>query len=439
MTKKIKWGCIQPLTGGMYIGALKAIGHHAEWILSYDGLDSVIIKDGKVSYAANEYNLRQWLKNSKDGADVPYYQIKDRAMFANDITTSNIKIDKGDEENVIPDYSDLDLVIAVPVCSGLSVSTRAGESTKDSRNCNMQWIAYYTLNVIKPKVYCFENAPTLMGTKGEPIRASLEKIANAAGYSVLYYKTDTLYHHNCQRRPRTFVIFVKWQGEQIEQLPPIFGYEKDTFKIPEFFDSISKDAPQQIPVISFPHNYAALAFYREKFGEEFFDNIKEDFNVITYILNNGYTEEFLKYVSENCSEYKDKIFKYINHINEKKAKGLNYYAEDAWIFKNYFPSVQFRSIPNMMHYTGKRFCTIREYLALMGMPNDFILYGDKSCLAKIGQNVPVNTAKFIVSQIVNILNNWEYNNREYTGNVIFQNNITEKEIIEIKKESIELF
>ena len=109
---------------------------------------------------------------------------------------------------------------------------------------------------------------------------------------------------------------------------------------------------------------------------------------------------------------------------------MNYYGEDAWVFKDYFPSVQFRSIPNMIHYTGKRFCTIREYLSLMGMPEDFIIYGDKTNLAKIGQNVPVNTAKFIVSQVVNILNNWEYNNREHTSNVAFQDN-TKQEVLNI--------
>ena len=31
---KIKWGIIQPLTGGMYIGARNAIGHAADFILS---------------------------------------------------------------------------------------------------------------------------------------------------------------------------------------------------------------------------------------------------------------------------------------------------------------------------------------------------------------------------------------------------------------------
>ena len=93
-------------------------------------------------------------------------------------------------------------------------------------------------------------------------------------------------------------------------------------------------------------------------------------------------------------------------------------------------------IPNMLHPSGERMCTIREYLSLMGMPEDFIIYGDKTNLAKIGQNVPVNTAKFIVSQVVNILNNWEYNNREHTSNVAFQDNTKQEVIKEIKSESL---
>ena len=39
MTKKIKWFAIQPLTGGMYLGAEEAIGNQAEAILSFKGLN----------------------------------------------------------------------------------------------------------------------------------------------------------------------------------------------------------------------------------------------------------------------------------------------------------------------------------------------------------------------------------------------------------------
>ena len=48
--KKIKWGCIQPLTGGMYIGAENAIGCKADWVLSYPGLSDIKLnQDGPYS------------------------------------------------------------------------------------------------------------------------------------------------------------------------------------------------------------------------------------------------------------------------------------------------------------------------------------------------------------------------------------------------------
>ena len=40
------------------------------------------------------------------------------------------------------------------------------------------------------------------------------------------------------------------------------------------------------------------------------------------------------------------------------------------------------------------------------MPFDFTLYGGKNCLNKIGQNVPVETARFIVEQAIKTLEIW---------------------------------
>ena len=68
------------------------------------------------------------------------------------------------------DYSNMDLVVAVPVCAGLSTATNGSQEAKQTRNCNMVWISKYALRVIKPNVYIFENAPTFMGTRGDYIR-----------------------------------------------------------------------------------------------------------------------------------------------------------------------------------------------------------------------------------------------------------------------------
>lgn len=403
--KKIKWACIQPLTGGMYIGALEAIGHDAEWILSYEGLDVANKdKDGNFTVVANEYNLLKWLE--KNNHNVPYYKIQHRPMFDSNICEQNIDITLNGED-AIPDYKDIDLIVAVPVCSGLSNSTRAGSETKEARNCNMLFLANYVLSTIHPTVYCFENAPTLVAAKGDDVRLALEDIAMKNGYSVLYYKTDTVLHHNCQRRPRTFVIFFKWEGNGI-QFPYTLGYENESMTIPEFFGKISENAPQHIgyEVKSAPHNYMVIDFLNYKYGDEWTKTFKS--NLMHYLIKDNLIDEFKEFIT-NSNKYNEKdvekAIKYVDHIFYKKSIGMNYYSEDVCLFRDYFPSVQFRNITNVMHYSGKRFCTIREFLSMMGMPEDFILYGNESNLNKIGQNVPAGTAKFIVERILNVLEN----------------------------------
>jgi site-specific DNA-cytosine methylase len=79
----------------------------------------------------------------------------------------------------------------------------------------------------------------------------------------------------------------------------------------------------------------------------------------------------------------------------------------------------------MLHPSGERICSTREYLSLMGMPEDFTLYGNSTNLPKIGQNVPVKTAKFIVEQAIKHLNNWN-DERGTETNVKFQDNIKKK-------------
>ena len=425
--KNIKWGCIQPLTGGMYIGALEAVGHDAEWILSYDGLTDVKYdKNGEITVAGNEYNLLDWMK--RNGHDVPYYVIKNRKMFDQNVSVLDPYICLNGEE-AKPDYNDLDLVVAVPVCSGLSMSTRGKEETLIARNCNMEWLAFYTLNVIKPKIYIFENAPTLIGSRGDEIRNSLEQIAYKAKYSVLYYKTDTMYHHNCQKRPRTFVIFMKWEYDDIE-LPYTFNFEHETISVPEFFDKISPDASMMKPVTSKEYNYMAIAFLKHKYGENWMDDIQG--NLIRYLYQHKLFDEFRNFIYEApgfTDTEKQRTVKYIDHIDYKLGIGMNYYGNDVCLFKEVFPSVQFKNIPSMLHYSGKRFCTIREYLSLMGMPEDFILYGNESNWPKIGQNVPAGTAKFIVEQAINVIENWGMSSRDPKSNVIIQDNIKKKTII----------
>lgn len=414
--KKIKWACIQPLTGGFYLGAEEAFGYPAEWILTYKGLDEIKKnKDGEITGVANEAYLLNYLK--KVNREVPYYKMN-RAMFDADISNMDPEITLNDEPSK-PDYN-VDIIVAVPVCSGLSMVTSAKDDTRNERNCNMLYLAKLALTTIRPKVYIFENAPTLMGFRGDELRSQFEQIANENDYVVVYYKTDTWKHYNCQKRPRTFVMFVKKIDG--ESKVPTLDFTDHKMTIEEFFANIPEGLSNQEECEASPHNYMVIDFFKYKYGKDWIDNVNGC--LMKNIVQRGLIDELLNFMDSYDKmpiETKEKVRHYIEHIRKKTSMGLNWYGSDCCYYKEHFPAIQFRSITTTIHPSGERMCNVREYLELMGMPHDFDWFGDKGNLPKIGQNVPVKTAKFVTEQAIKIVNNWNNESRQDGSAIFFDN------------------
>lgn len=421
---KIKWGCIQPLTGGMYIGAEYAIGSPASWIISYPGLCDVKMKDGeKLGAVGNEYNLLKWCEKRNE---LPPYMLFDKKIFDTNIGIEDIKFikdEKWSRNTQDFDTSNTDLVISVPVCSGLSQATIAGDDTKNERNCNMLFNTSYTLGVIKPKVYIFENAPALYSEKGKHVREILEQLGKQYGYSVGYFKTDTQYHDNPQKRPRTFVMFLKYRGE--DKGFPSFNYEHNTVLYDEYFKRISDNASQQdlFPTMA-QTNKILLEFIKAKFGEDYRKKIR---SVKTAINTYNLWDEAIEYTQNfDCEQvYKDKLVAFLNHARSKVEMGKNYYSITPWWAtseENNIPSCMFKTIYSYIHPKEDRLLSVREWLHIMGHPEDYELYGDVDAnISKIGQNVPVNTAKFIISEAIRFINNWDTIERNNPEVYMFDN------------------
>ena len=414
--KNIKWAAIQPLTGGMYLGAEEAFGYPAEWILTYDGLDEIKRnKEGNITAVSNEAYLLNYLK--KVNREVPYYKMN-REMFDCNVDDMNPEITL-DGEPAKPDY-DVDVVVAVPVCSGLSMVTSAKDDTRNERNCNMLYLAKLALTTIRPKVYIFENAPTLMGFRGDELRSQFEQIANENDYVVVYYKTDTWKHYNCQKRPRTFVMFVKKIDG--ESKVPTLDFTDHKMTIEEFFANIPEGLSNQEECETSPHNYMVIDFFKYKYGKDWIDNVNGC--LMKNIVQRGLIDELLNFMDSYDKmpiETKEKVRHYIEHIRKKTSMGLNWYGSDCCYYKEHFPAIQFRSITTTIHPSGERMCNVREYLELMGMPHDFDWFGDKGNWPKIGQNVPVKTAKFITEQAIKIVNNWNNESRQDGSAIFFDN------------------
>ena len=179
---KIKWVALQPLTGGMYLGAEKAIGHPAEFILSFKGLgDARYNKNNEFVSCGNEYHLMKYLDKVNRR---PNYMVFDKGMFENGDVNVELHESQWTQHVITEDeFNDIDIVVGVPVCSGLSAATIATSDTKDTRNCNMIWLAKYALQKIQPKIYIFENAPRLFSAGGASVRMQLDNIAIKNGYS----------------------------------------------------------------------------------------------------------------------------------------------------------------------------------------------------------------------------------------------------------------
>lgn len=428
MKEKIKWGCIQPLTGGMYLGARNAIGTPAAWVVSYPGLTDVkLTKDGHVGKVGNEYHLLDWCKKHNE---LPPYKVFNKKSFEHMDPHDVELLDVEGWSTTDIDFTNTDIVVSVPVCSGLSQATIASDEAKEERNYNMVWNAKFALSVVKPKIYIFENAPTLFsGTSAKGVREMINKMASDYGYSVIYYKTDTKLHDNCQRRPRTFVMFVKQEEGKLGA--PDLNFECVKTSILDYFSRIPEDATQQISLPLNEEGMCFLNFVKYKYGENYRE-IAQPWT-IGNIINNNLWEEFYEFLKDTHVDQsiQDKLHKLCDHIQYKLSLGKNFYClVPAWTrpTDETIASCMFKQIPFLMHFKEERCFTIREWLHLMGHPHDFEIYGDiNTNYAQIGQNVPVRTAQWIVSEAVRLISNWDSLDRN-TNNVRYFDNTKQKEL-----------
>jgi site-specific DNA-cytosine methylase len=87
----------------------------------------------------------------------------------------------------------------------------------------------------------------------------------------------------------------------------------------------------------------------------------------------------------------------------------------------------FKMVQSCIHPDFDRLLNIRELLHLMGLPNDFDLQGNKyRGYNQIGQNVPVRTAQWIISEALRSYD--KPNDLTENKKVRFFDNIKEKEI-----------
>jgi DNA (cytosine-5)-methyltransferase 1 len=341
------WIALQPLAGGMALGAEQAVGNKPIKIYS------------QPDYEYNDSFLVNYWKDVK-------YEYLDYKKY------------------------NLDLVVAVPVCAGLSSLNCSKTRGSDApQNDNMLFLTEYTLTVLQPKVFIFENAPGLFTNVGAGVVEKLRSTAVNNDYSLTLYKTNTYYHGIPQKRPRTFALFWK------DSCCPEMEYENIPSNVVDYLDEIPPTAA-----------YYDLVYDESVASSNYISYTKlkklplKD-NVIKNLVKQQLLDDYLEYLTD------EKEKRYIEHVKYKLSKYQGFWNKSPIIVTpKYINTLQGKNYNRFYLPWKSRNLTVREMIWLMGHPHDYML-GDnpRKNINVIGQNVPVATAKFITSQAVKFLNN----------------------------------
>lgn len=430
----MKWACLQPLSGGFYFGAELAFGKPAEWIISFPGLD---LDDSKK--CPNEFPVLSYL--TKKQKCPPYWQFNGEMFSLNNIypefinsefTPNNLQTQEA-KDNLLS--NPVDIIIGLPVCSGLSAANMA-EQKKELASCscknnNMKYLTNFTLTRLKPKVYIFENAPALYSNKGFDIRKDLNKIAFENNYSVIYIKTDTKLHDNIQRRERTFVVFYQ---NNLDFSSINFTHNSPTSVINYLKDKINTNAEQNDLYVS-PIKLQECWDYKfiiNKYGTNWRSKVGNS-SLLQHILDYNLDNEFYKFYNND-----EKICHPVRHARNKISQNKGFFDRSHKnIPEDRVPVIFFKTVQDIIHPTEDRFYTVREIMTFMGMPQDYNWPWDNinKFSEKIGQNVPVLTARDICSEVKRLLEN--SSTQLPQNSIYFYNNIDpQKSYFEDKISSI---
>ena len=355
-----------PLIGGETIGTEQAFGSRPEWLASYE------------PFWANDRHLVNYYDN-----EVPYYVL-----------------DKG----AVP-HSKVDIIASTCPCSGLSQMSH-GFGDDNVANLWLPKTAEYVLSELKPKVYFGESAPGFAGKIGDTFREQLYKIGRDNGYAMSVYRTRSLLHGVPQVRERSFYFF--WEGDRTPLLnyynrprvkieDCILGALGNTQREPINPKTPSKDDPYYRYILEEIHGGISHA----EFCKIVEPSRARGKDVLTYIEKKGVDYDTVSaWMASN--NYPREVPK-CAYRKEKLARGKNIMRRGTVIPRDYIGAFVGHYPTSLTHPVEDRYINYREAMTIMGLPDNFQLLDPKKSSNHPSQNVPVQTARDMATEIKAVL------------------------------------
>lgn len=384
----IRWVSFQPLIGGMSLGAEQAYGCKPVCNIDFEGPD----KGNSSAYLYYQNEVK------KAG-------IKELVLNGGILSMSTEFKDPEDEKWFNENCTNIDVVSAVPICSGLSAANTSNDPSRATKrgadaaqNNNMLGVAKMTFERIKPKVFIFENAPALFTNCGKPVRDKLNEMAKAHGYVVTWVKTNTNRHANPQYRSRTFGIF--WKDTSTPQLKYVNNPHGTIMEYLSTIDPKAEYNTNDYIVRTEMMNTGWVKYAKAKFGKDWRKAVAGKLGFWAPFLS-----EYNKTGKYDFSELKpylnEKELHMVEHIEYKLSihKGFMDCATPCYKGDSDVPTIFHRHIYTLVHPTEDRCYNMRELMKFMGMPDDFVWPDAFKHHIWLSQNVPVVTARDWHSQI----------------------------------------
>lgn len=394
--RPVKHASIIPLIGGEAIGSERVTGRAPEYLLSF------------AAFRANDSHLVNYY--AQRGLDVPYHDL-----------------DAGP-----PSFStSVDSLSSVCPCAGLS----ALSTSSHADNAKNEWMyiaAEQALGVIKPAVYWGENAPALYTDKGKKVRDALVDIGKKHGYTASFYKTKSLLHGIPQVRNRSFFFF--WKGDRA----PVFNFfDRPHQRIEDLILSSkgnfqTEAVNKKIPSVDDKfYEYLLTEYYGGLTHRELYEKRRHEVRGGMSVRNNdvlSMIEEFgvsmhdlLKWTTSKGYEKYSKIVQH--EINKREAGGGTMRRNTILPFD--YIGAFVAHYPHMLaHPSEDRYVNVRESLTIMGMPDDFELLNPVRQINHVCQNVPVQTAADMTSEVMVALGS--PSEREWVRGPLMVNNTNRK-------------
>jgi len=355
---------IVPLIGGESIGATRAHGQKPDYFLSYKAFES------------NDSHIRNYYK------DVPYYVL--------------------DEGGKAPHK--VDVIHTVCPCAGLSTLS-AGFGDDNENNKWMIETANYVLGDLQPKVFWGENAPGFAGKIGNTVRNQLKQIGKDNGYTMSVYRTKSLLHGLPQVRERSFYFF--WKDTKV---PVMNWYERPYTPIEDLIKSVKSNfqtepinnkKPTDNPYYKYLLEEIKGGMSHKEFAEHVDPESVRNSTVLTHIEREKNYMEVAEWMKEKGYEREVEKCKY---RYEKLKNGGQIMRRTTIVPRNYIGAFVGHYPSSLAHPVEDRYINYREAMSIMGLPEDFELLNPKKNTNHICQNVPVQTATDMATEVVAYLN-----------------------------------